>query len=140
MDEATFEAEGWTRLPTIAFSENLGAAWVKGPSGQRTVAIMAQERIVNDYGVVVHGGALMTFADIALGCGASDALEGKPLVTAQLAYQFAGGVQMGQLITCEPEIVRKTSSLVFMRGLIKADGSVVGSVDGIFKALTPREG
>ena len=28
--------------------------------------------------------------------------------------------------------------LVFMRGLIKADGVVVGSVDGIFKALTPR--
>jgi hypothetical protein len=45
---------------------------------------------------------------------------------------------MGQLITCEPEVVRKTSSLVFVRGLIKADGEVVGSVDGIFKALTPR--
>jgi acyl-coenzyme A thioesterase PaaI-like protein len=138
MDEAAFEAEGWTRLPTINFSATIGAAWMKGPPGQRTVAIMAQEGIVNDYGVVVHGGALMTFADMAMGCGASDALGGVPLVTAQLAYQFAGGVKMGQLITCEPEVVRKTSSLVFVRGLIKADGEVVGSVDGIFKALTPR--
>jgi len=138
MDEAAFETEGWARLPTINFSAAIGTAWMKGPPGQRTVAIMAQEGIVNDYGVVVHGGALMTFADMALGCGASDALDGGPLVTAQLAYQFAGGVKMGQLVTCEPEVVRKTSSLVFVRGLIKADGVVVGSVDGIFKALTPR--
>jgi acyl-coenzyme A thioesterase PaaI-like protein len=138
MDEAAFKAGGWTRLPTIAFSATIGAAWMKGRPGQRTVGIVAQEGIVNDYGVVVHGGALMTFADMALGCGAADALDGGPLVTAQLAYQFAGGVKMGQLITCEPELVRKTSSLVFVRGLVKADGVVVGSADGIFKALTPR--
>ena len=80
----------------------------------------------------------MTFADMALGCGASDALEGQPLVTAQLQYQFAGGVRMGKLITCEPELVRRTSQLVFMRGLIKADGVVVGSTEGIFKALTRK--
>jgi acyl-coenzyme A thioesterase PaaI-like protein len=138
MDEAAFKADGWTRLPTIAFSATIGAAWMKGPSGQRTVAIVAQAGIVNDYGQVVHGGALMTFADMALGCGASDALDGGHLVTVQLAYQFAGGVKMGQLITCEPELVRKTSQLVFMRGVVKADGAIVGSADGIFKTLAPR--
>jgi acyl-coenzyme A thioesterase PaaI-like protein len=138
MDEAAFEAQGWTRLPTIAFSATIGAAWMKGAPGQRTVAIVAQEGIVNDYGQVVHGGALMTFADMALGCGASDALNGGHLVTVQLAYQFPGGVKLGQLITCEPELVRKTSQLVFMRGVVKADGTIVGSADGIFKALAPR--
>ena len=138
MDEAAFNADGWARLPTIAFSASVGAAWMKGPPGQRTVAIVAQEGIVNDYGQVVHGGALMTFADMALGCGASDAFDGGHLVTVQLAYQFAGGVKMGQLITCEPELVRKTSQLVFVRGLVKADGAIVGSADGVFKALTPR--
>jgi acyl-coenzyme A thioesterase PaaI-like protein len=138
MDEAALVAAGWQRLPTTAFSAAVGQTWVIGEVGARTVALPAHQGIVNDYGKVVHGGALMTFADIALGVGAADALEGGPLVTAQLQYQFAGGVAMGRLITCQPELVRKTSSLVFVRGLIKADDEVVGSCEGIFKALKAR--
>jgi acyl-coenzyme A thioesterase PaaI-like protein len=138
LDEAALAAAGWMRLPTTAFSAAIGPTWRKGEAGRRSVALLAHQGIVNDYGMVVHGGALMTFADIAMGVGAADALEGKPLVTAQLQYQFAGGVTMGQLITCEPELVRRTSQLVFVRGLIKADGETVGSTEGIFKALTPR--
>ncbi len=138
MDDAALEAAGWTRLPTVAFSAAIGPAWMKGDKGRRTVGLVAREGIVNDYGMVVHGGALMTFADIALGVGASEALDGGPLVTAQLQYQFAGGVKLGQLITCDPELVRRSTQLVFVRGLIMADGAVVGSADGIFKALTPR--
>lgn len=138
LDEATLLAQGWERLPTSGFSAAIGPTWSKGAFGSRTVALIAHEGIVNDYGAVVHGGALMTFADIALGCGASDALEGGPLVTAQLQYQFAGGVPVGSLVTCAPEVVRRTSQLVFVRGLILADGETAGSADGIFKALKPR--
>ena len=137
-DDAAMEAGGWSRLPTNHFSAAIGPTWVKGEAGGRTVALGAHEGVVNDYGVVVHGGALMTFADMALGMGASDALDGQPLVTVQLQYQFAGGVRIGQLVSCEPELVRRTSSLVFVRGLIKADGEVVGSTEGVFKALPPR--
>ena len=138
MDDAAFEAAGWTRLPTTAFSAAIGQTWMKGEAGARTVALAAHGGIVNDYGAVVHGGALMTFADIALGVGAADAISGHSYVTVQLQYQFAGGVPSGALITCAPELVRGTSSLAFVRGLIKADDKVVGSVDGIFKALAPR--
>jgi acyl-coenzyme A thioesterase PaaI-like protein len=87
---------------------------------------------------IVHGGALMTFSDIALGVGAADALPGQHYVTVQLQYQFAGGVAAGKLITCAPELVRRTSSLAFVRGLVQADGETVGSAEGIFKALKPR--
>ncbi|MDR2856490.1 MAG: PaaI family thioesterase [Novosphingobium sp.] len=138
MDEAALEAAGWQRLPTARFSAAIGPTWVKGGPGRRTVALLAHEGIVNDYGAVVHGGALMTFADIALGVGAADALAAESLVTAQLQYQFAGGVPVGRLITCAPELVRKTSQLIFVRGLLKADDEVVGSTEGIFKALKPR--
>ncbi len=138
MDEAAFVAAGWARLPTTAFSAAIGPTWIKGEAGARTIALAGHAGIVNDYGQVVHGGALMTFADIALGCGAADAIAGHSYVTVQLQYQFAGGVPASSLITCAPELVRKTSSLAFVRGLIKADAVVVGSADGIFKALTPR--
>jgi acyl-coenzyme A thioesterase PaaI-like protein len=138
MDDAAFEAAGWERLPTTNFSAAIGPAWVKGQAGRRTVAVFAHERIVNDYGQVIHGGALMTFADMALGVGAADAITGHSYVTVQLQYQFAGGVALGRLITCAPELVRRTSSLAFVRGLIKADDEVVGSAEGIFKALKGR--
>lgn len=138
MDDAALAAAGWAPLPVSGFSAAIGRTWMKGEAGSRTVALAAHDGIVNDYGAVVHGGALMTFADIALGCGAADAITGHSYVTVQLQYAFAGGVAKGALITCEPELVRKTSSLAFVRGLIKADGQVVGSADGIFKALGPR--
>jgi acyl-coenzyme A thioesterase PaaI-like protein len=138
LDEAALEAAGWQRLPTAAFSAIVGPTWQKGEPGERTVALLAHDGIVNDYGRVVHGGALMTFADIALGVGAADAIAGHSYVTVQLQYQFAGGVPVGSLITCVPELVRKTSSLAFVRGLVKADGETVGSAEGIFKAFKPR--
>jgi acyl-coenzyme A thioesterase PaaI-like protein len=138
MDEAAMTAAGWQRLPTTAFSAAIGQTWMKGELGARTVALPAHQGIVNDYGQVVHGGALMTFADIALGVGAADAIAGHSYVTVQLQYQFASGVPLGKLITCQPELVRKTSSLAFLRGLIKADDEVAGSCEGIFKALKAR--
>lgn len=139
MDHAKLEADGWARLPTAAFSAAIGPTWMKGEPGARIVALLAHEGIVNDYGVVIHGGALMTFADIALGVGAADAITGQSYVTLQLQYQFAGGVRLGSLVTCEPELVRRTSQLAFLRGLVKADGETVGSAEGIFKALAPRK-
>lgn len=138
MDGAALEAAGWARLPTTAFSAAIGPTWVRGDVGALTVALLAQPGIVNDYGAIVHGGALMTFSDIALGVGAADALPGQNYVTVQLQYQFAGGVSLGKLITCAPELVRKTSSLAFVRGLVQANGETVGSAEGIFKAMKPR--
>jgi acyl-coenzyme A thioesterase PaaI-like protein len=138
MDEAGLEAAGWRRLPTIRFSAAIGPTWMIGEPGARTVALLAGERIVNDHGAVIHGGALMTFADIALGVGAGDALPGQSFVTLQLQYQFVAGVPKDRLITCQPELIRKTSQLAFLRGLFKADDEVVGSAEGIFKAIKPR--
>lgn len=140
MQVDVMDAGGWQRLSVTRFSAAIGQTWVRGEIGSREVGLIAHEGIANDYGVVVHGGAMMTFADIALGLGVGDgAPPGSAMVTAQLTYQFAGGVKIGALITCASEIVRRTSSLVFIRGLIKADDEVVGSADGIFKVMKPRE-
>src|SRR5262245_826109 len=111
MDHAALEAAGWARLPTRNFSTAAGPAWVKGEPGHRTVALLAEAAIANDHIGTVHGGALMTFADIALGLGARDAIDEPRFVTAQLQYQFAGAAPVGSLITCEPELVRRTSQL-----------------------------
>lgn len=135
MDLAKLEAEGWERLPTRAFSAAIGPTWKRGEPGSRTVALLSHEGTANDHIGTVHGGVLMTFSDIALGVAVVDAIGAPNCATVQLQYQFAAAAPIGSLITCEPEVVRKTSQLVFARGLIKADGKVVGSTEGIFKVF-----
>lgn len=131
--DAAMEADGWERLVTRVFSASIGSTWVKGEPGRRTVAFAADSRVENDHMGNVHGGALMTFADLALGLAAADAIGEPKLATAQLQFQFVAAAPTGTLISCEPELVRKTKQLVFVRGLLKADGKTVGSADAIFK-------
>lgn len=137
MDSATLAAEGWQRLPTKEFSALIGESWMKGPPGARTICLVADSRAQNDHMGILHGGALMTFVDIAFGCAVADALGGAHCVTAQLQYHFVAATQPGELITCEPEVVRRTSQMVFVRGLVKSGDRTVGSGDAIFKVLEP---
>jgi acyl-coenzyme A thioesterase PaaI-like protein len=130
--------EGWTKLPATAFSAVIGAIHVRGEPGARTVALDCGPEIGNDRVGNVHGGALMTFADIALGVGIADQVGHARMATVQLQYSFAGGVRVGARLTCRPEPIRRTATLIFMRGLFEADGKVIGSAEGIYRVFEPE--
>lgn len=137
-DEAQLEAAGWLRLPAVRYTAALGPTFALVRDGVLTVALIAQEHLGNDNLGIVHGGAMMTFADMALGCAVAHANQLQAnFVTSQLAIQLVTAGRVGQLITCKPEVVRKTRSLVFVRGLIEAEGRVLASTDGIFSMLQP---
>ena len=139
MTDAEFTAAGWERLPATHFSEAAGPYWLRRDAKGPVVALWTEERHGNGHLGTVHGGVMMTFADIALGIAVVDAI-GQPLcATSNLSYNFVGASRSGQLVTCRPETVRKTSSLVFVRGLILADDRTVGSVEGIFTILDPAK-
>jgi len=108
---------------------------MRGEKGAREVALVTTPEIANDHMGIVHGGALMTFADIALGLAAAEALETPAMATAQLQFHFTAAAQIGVLLVCRPEMVRKTSQLIFVRGLFEAAGKTVGMADAIFKVL-----
>jgi uncharacterized protein (TIGR00369 family) len=136
MDEAQLEAGGWRRLPVVRYSAAIGVSWMKVIDGKPLVGLMAEEHLGNDNLGIVHGGAIMTFADMALGCATGFATGGTAMfVTAQMQVYFTAAAKVGEFITCQPEVVRKTSSLVFVRGLIESGGRTVASADGMFKLL-----
>lgn len=138
MEAADLEAAGWRRMPTVRYSAALGPTFQIMREGVLSVALLAQEHLGNDNLGIVHGGALMTFADMALGCAVGHANNFEPnFVTSQLSIQLVSPGRVGQLITCNPEVVRKTRSLTFVRGLIEAEGKVLASADGIFSMLQP---
>ena len=135
MDEESLLADGWLRLPTVRYSAAIGPSFSRRKDGVLTVGLIAEDHLANDNLGIVHGGALMTFADMAMGCGVAIEGQNAHFVTAQLQVHFVAAAPVGSFITCQPEVVRRTSSLVFMRGLIEAEGRVVASCDAIFKML-----
>jgi acyl-coenzyme A thioesterase PaaI-like protein len=118
----SLEADGWMKLPIGPVSRAIGQSWTLERDGKVLVGI-------------VHGGAMLTFADIAMGYITARSIDKDLCATVQLQYQFAGAVQVGQFCNCEAELVRKTRQLVFSRGLMKVEGRTVGAADAVFKIL-----
>jgi acyl-coenzyme A thioesterase PaaI-like protein len=47
--------------------------------------------------------------------------------------QFIAAALAGDMVTCRPEVVRKTREIVFMRGDFKVDGKVIFSVTAVWR-------
>ena len=134
------KAEGWRELRASGFTRAVGQVLFRTDRGAMEAGFIASDQIGNDNagGDVVHGGALMTFADIVLGFASAKA-SGKPYcVTVQMNYQFVGAARFGDFVNCRAEVVRVTNSLVFARGLVRAGEQDIGSVDALFKPIKPR--
>lgn len=138
MDAEQLKAEGWHSAEGKRFTAAIGPIYIRGQDKDWELGILAEERHGNNQAGTVHGGALMTFADIALGYGVSRALGHSNCVTAQLQVQFIAPAPVGKFISCKPEVVRCGSQLGFVRGLIVSDGKTVASAEGIWKVLEPR--
>ena len=134
-DMEALEAEGWIKLPIGPFSRSIGQSWALERNGEVRVGVLFEDITANENIGIVHGGAMMTFADIAMGYITSYSIGKEHCATVQLQYQFAGAVQVGEFCICEAELVRKTSQLAFVRGLMKVEERTVGSVDAVFKVL-----
>lgn len=91
----------------------------------------------------VHGGALLGFMDVALFAGARGlgALQAGGAVTLDLSAQFIGGAQVGVPLEAHVELLRETSRMLFMRGLIVQQGEpTVASFTGTLRKSTPPAG
>ena len=78
---------------------------------------------------------LMTFADRALGRNSWRAAGEKPVATVEFNMQFVTAGKIGEVFEIRPEIVRKTSSLVFIRGDVVCGTRTVATATGIWKIL-----
>jgi uncharacterized protein (TIGR00369 family) len=116
------------------FEVHLGPVYETGETGARRFLLRIDERHVNMRGVI-HGGMLMTFADLALGQAVWDATGRAPSVTINMQSQFLKPARVGDMVEVLPELARKTRSLVFMRGDFRVNGEIVFSASSIWKLL-----
>jgi acyl-coenzyme A thioesterase PaaI-like protein len=127
-------AEGWEPVKDTGFIGLVGPIYRRSAGERWAFAFHALPKHAN-LRDVVQGGMLMTFADRALGRNAWKAAGDRPVATIQFDMQFISAGQIGEFFEIRPEVVRKTSSLVFMRGEIRAGARVVASATGVWKIL-----
>ena len=84
----------------------------------------------------VHGGVLMTFADFALCMAATDHYQTETCVTVSFSSEFLTGATLGQVITTQPRINRKTGSLVFVSGECWVEDEACFSFSAVVKRLS----
>lgn len=125
--------EGWRPAEQFdPFEAALGPYFERQRNGAREFAFIIDDRHTNAQGVA-HGGALLTFADAALGYALWDATDRAPCVTIGQQTQFIAAAMQGDLVTCQPEVVRKTREIVFMRGDFRVGDRVVFTATAVWR-------
>ena len=81
----------------------------------------------------LHGGMLMTLADQVLGLTVVQALGHMSLATISLNNEFVAAANVGDWLVGRAEIMRRTGSLVFIRGVIRRGDDVILNASGIWR-------
>ena len=96
-----------------------------------------QEYHLNSGGIT-HGGFIMTLMDSGLGTSVYRSLGGeKRIATISLDVKFIAPSQQGETLVGSARIIKKTRSMVFVRGELFMGDKVIATGDGIWKILTP---
>ena len=83
----------------------------------------------------VHGGAILTFVDIAMFAGGKLAgiSDTAQAVTLDLSCQFIDAGRPHAPLDCDVELLRETGRLAFLRGLVEQDGRTIASWTGTLR-------
>jgi uncharacterized protein (TIGR00369 family) len=134
----TGEFAGWYHWPGDRFELHSGPYFFRRDEAARVhCAFRVTEQHLNGGGTV-HGGCLATFADYSLFALAQDALADMRGVTVSLNSEFIGAAVDGDLIEATGEVIRAGASLIFVRGLVTANGRPALGFSGVIKKLTRR--
>ncbi len=116
-----------------------GPLYVKKLNPGIVLGFRVEPRHCNPMGIC-HGGMIATFCDMLLPISAhylSADLARRFLPTINLQIDYLAASPKGAWVQGEAQLLRSTRSLVFMQGVVSADGQPVARASGIFK-IGPR--
>ena len=115
----------------------VGAGPFYVPEGSATdfhVLLRAGPAHCNGSGVV-HGGLLMTMADVTVCAAAVQDVPGERAVTISLNADFVAAGLLNDLLEARAEVVRRTGSLVFARGEINTERETILTCSAVIKRM-----
>lgn len=112
--------------------DHIGPFYFKQEGDSYRYAFRADERHCNAF-QGVHGGVLMVFADYCLCMEATDHYASENCVTVSFSCDFVAAGSIGDLIESSAEVIRKTGSMVFLRGTVFTADETILRYSGVVK-------
>jgi uncharacterized protein (TIGR00369 family) len=129
----------WDLADDHRFNAAIGKLLVRGEGEGRARCRMFPTEAQANLGDIVHGGAILTFIDMAMFAGgyAAGAAVG-PAVTLDLSAQFLSAAKLDAPLDCLVEVLRESRNLAVMRGLVEQQGEAVAAWSGTLRKLARR--
>lgn len=126
---------GWSMQSHLeTFSGRAGPYYFRDAGEKAGVGFFAEAHHAN-MGGVLHGGALLTLADMALWDICKREIGFFRGVTVTLNAEFVGAGPIGGFVEATGELVKSGRKLMFARGIISADGAALMSFSGTLKRM-----
>lgn len=107
----------------VTFNSSVGPFYIKRDEREIVLGFRAEQRHCNPAGIV-HGGMLMTVADMTAGfCTAMNAKIDKFMPTVNMTFDFVASGNVGDWIEGRSEILKITRSLAFATVDLSAAGN-----------------
>jgi uncharacterized protein (TIGR00369 family) len=135
--ECQGEFAGWHVFTDEPFNQMVGPFYHKDLGGSPMCGFRPTARNLNSFGVV-HGGALLTFADFSMFVAAKSHYMTTSIVTVTIATEFVGTAKAGDYVEARAEIIRAGGSLITIRGLMMAEGQPILNYSGTFKRMSKK--
>jgi uncharacterized protein (TIGR00369 family) len=127
--------EGAEDISTGGFNRFAGPFYRLPDDGAvRRFAFVVLEKHMNGSGSV-HGGLLMTFADIAMSRTSRLASGAKSCSTVSLNCDFVSAGKLGDLIEIRVTVSRQTRTLMFLTGVIASGERVLMNASGLWRIV-----
>ena len=136
MGDRNARLEGYTEWKGFdAFEDYVGPFYYRQEEdGEVRCAFVVAGKHVNGQNAL-HGGMLITFADYALFLFARKALGNQRAVTVSFSSDFTAKVGEGEFVEATGEVVHETGGLLFLRGKVFREDTVLLSFSAVLKKL-----
>jgi acyl-coenzyme A thioesterase PaaI-like protein len=100
-------------------------------------AFLPEHKHMNGSGSV-HGGMLMTFADVSMSQSARSVFDGHGCNTVSLSCDFVSPGKLGELVESRVRITRKTRTMAFISAELSSGGRPLLVATGLWKVASQQ--
>jgi uncharacterized protein (TIGR00369 family) len=131
----------WDVADSDRFNGTIGRLLVRADGAKRATCRMFPEGRHSNLGDVVHGGAILTFIDMAFFAGGRVAgADVVRAVTLDCNVRFLSPGRIGVPLDAEVELLRETKRLAFFAGRVVQEGKLVAHFTGSLRKSTQADG
>lgn len=97
-------------------------------------AFVAEQKHCNSGGIV-HGGLLMTFADMVMCVAGQEGTNDQGVFTISFNSEFIASAKVGETVKARTEVTRRTGRMAFVRGEIYTENEMVMTCSAVLRRI-----